>query len=143
MCFFCYEKTVISSEFTNDRIKLNSRAYQKLVTWKLSTIALASWIIMAFITNRNNPSVNIVIGIDRISNTGFTRKFNSPSTMATIMAVPKPFTCTPGNSIDVTYTANAEIRMFTIVPIVMLFMNLYYGANLHIILYLFNVCRVN
>jgi len=52
-------------------------------------------IINAFITNKNNPKVTIVTGnVNRIK-MGFTKKFNSPSTMATVKAVENSSTITP------------------------------------------------
>jgi hypothetical protein len=45
--------------------------------------------IMALITNKNNPSVKIVTGKVNKINIGFTKMFNNPKTIATIIEVPK------------------------------------------------------
>lgn len=47
----------------------------------LPTIAEVKLNIPAFITIVNNPSVKIVIGNDKINNTGFTAMFNSAKTI--------------------------------------------------------------
>jgi|Marorgknorr_s2lv_3_1036020.scaffolds.fasta_scaffold00737_6 hypothetical protein len=48
----------------------------------------ANKIINALTTNKNKPNVTIVIGSVRITKTGFTNKFNTANTKATIIAEP-------------------------------------------------------
>ena len=70
-----------------DKRILNNIATQILVTENPSINLSANNIINALITNRNNPSVRMVIGRVRIINIGFTNKFKIDSTTATITAV--------------------------------------------------------
>jgi len=51
-----------------------------------------------FITKRKRPRVMTVIGNDNISNIGFNTALRIPSTIATMIAVPKLFTDIPGSS---------------------------------------------
>lgn len=88
---------LLKTETIRDKIKLNKRAHQKLTTLKSGTIQAASIITRAFITNRNRPSVKIVMGIVKIIKIGLTTAFKILNTAATIMASKKEFTCTPGN----------------------------------------------
>ena len=66
---------------------LNKIAVQILPTANPSINLSANRIIMALITNKNNPKVIIVIGKVNIINSGFTNTFNTDNTAATIMAV--------------------------------------------------------
>lgn len=43
--------------------------------------------ISALIISKNNPNVTMVIGKVKITKTGFTNRFKTDNTMATIMAV--------------------------------------------------------
>lgn len=62
-------------------------------------------------TNKNNPNVKIVTGkVNRI-NIGFTKKFKSPSTMATVNAVVNSSTTTPFIKYDSAITREAVISI--------------------------------
>ena len=54
-----------------DKIKLNSKAHQKLCTWKPLTNFSANKTIKALIANKNRPKVNTVMGIVSTVNIGF------------------------------------------------------------------------
>jgi hypothetical protein len=71
----------------NDSSKLNKIAVHILETPKPSINRSANKIIMAFIINKNNPKVRIVIGRVKIINSGFTNTFKIAITAATIIAV--------------------------------------------------------
>lgn len=58
-----------------------------LLTEKPSISLSANKIIKALITNKNNPNVTMVIGKVKITKIGFTSKFNTDNTTATIIAV--------------------------------------------------------
>ncbi len=68
---------------------LKSNAVQKESTLKPPTIFEHNKMIMALITNKNNPSVKTVTGKVNKINIGFTKIFNNPKTIATIIEVPK------------------------------------------------------
>ncbi len=72
--------------------------------------------IMAFITSKNKPSVNIVAGSVKSINIGFTKILRSPNTSATSKAAFHPVTSTPGNryesSITKTVVKNIFINVF-------------------------------
>ena len=78
-----------------------------LLTEKPSINLSAKSIISAFITNKNNPKVNNVIGKVRITNIGFTIRFRIDKTTATIIAVVYESTCTPLSIFAITTTAIA------------------------------------
>ena len=52
----------------------------------------------ALITNKNSPNVNMVTGIVSMTNTGLTIAFSRAITIARIIAVSTPSTCTPGSN---------------------------------------------
>lgn len=108
---------------------LNSNAHQKLLTWKLSTRALANNMITVLITNKNKPKVSMVIGNDTNCNTGFKMAFKIPNTMATIIAVPKLLTEIPGNNQAVKYTATLDISICKIKFITFIFIDLLISNN--------------
>ena len=66
---------------------LNRIAIQILLTENPSIKLLANRIIKALIMSKNKPNVIMVIGKVKITNIGFTNKFKTDSTMASIMAV--------------------------------------------------------
>ena len=66
---------------------LNKIAVQILLTANPSINLSANRIIMALITNKNNPKVIIVIGKVNIINNGLTNTFKTDITAATITAV--------------------------------------------------------
>ncbi len=61
-------------------------------------------------TNKNKPKVISVTGNVRITNIGFINKFNNPKTIATIIAVVKLATCTPGKKFEINNTKAAVTR---------------------------------
>lgn len=97
-------------EFIIVRTRLKARAHQKLETvnpgTKASTIRTAT----AFITRRKSPKVTKVIGNVRKIRTGLTKALITPSTTATMTAVRKSFSLTPGSKYPVIKTAIAFIR---------------------------------
>jgi hypothetical protein len=66
---------------------LNSMATQTPSTENPSISLSANRINNAFTTNKNNPKVTMVIGNVRMTNIGFTKRFNIDNTIATITAV--------------------------------------------------------
>ena len=70
-------------------------AVQKELTLNPNIKWSQSIIIIAFITNKNNPSVKIVTGNVNNTKIGFTKKFNNPKTMATVNAVVNSSITTP------------------------------------------------
>lgn len=77
---------------------LNKMAVQMLFTAKPSINLSARRMIKALIINKNSPKVTMVMGKVKITKMGFTNRFKTASTMATIMAVTKVFPdrVTPG-----------------------------------------------
>ena len=80
----------------NNRLKIN--AHQILLTEKPLISLSASRIIIAFIISKKRPKVTMVTGSVKITNMGFTKKFNKLKTTATITAVIKLSTETLGNT---------------------------------------------
>lgn len=90
---------------------LNSMAVQKVFTLKPSTKWSHIKIIMALITNKNNPNVKNVTG--KVSNTkmGFTKKFNKANTIATFKEVSMPFeSVTPFKKLAISITKSAVMN---------------------------------
>lgn len=87
--------------------KLKINAHQKPSTEKPEIKESANRIIKALMTNKNNPSVSMVMGIVNTTRTGLTMAFKNPSTAATIMATKKPEVETPGNKYEARATATA------------------------------------
>lgn len=79
------------------KIRLKSKAHQKLDTANPGTIASVIMIKIALITKRKSPSVRIVIGIVRIINNGFKIALSKANTNATKMATRKLLIETPGS----------------------------------------------
>lgn len=71
------------------------------------TKASASKIMIALITRRNKPKVTMVTGSVSSTKTGFTIKFKTAKTKATIIAVTYPATLTPGRNFANNTTAKA------------------------------------
>lgn len=65
---------------------LKSKASKKSETTKPSTNLSANKMIIALITNKNNPKVTIVAGSVKKTKSGRTNIFNSDITIATIIA---------------------------------------------------------
>lgn len=78
-----------------DNTTLKSNAVQKVSTLNPPTILVHNKIIIALITNKNNPKVTMVKGSVNNTNMGFIKILSNPNTTATSKAVTKPSTCTP------------------------------------------------
>lgn len=92
-----------------DNTMPNSSAYQNPLILNPGTITPVSQIRNALITSVNNPSVKILIGsVNKIS-TGLIKVLSKPSTRATMSAVKKPPTCTPGSTYAAINIAKALI----------------------------------
>ncbi len=78
--------------------RLKIMAHQKLLTWKPSIKLAAKRMIMALMTKRKSPRVNMVMGKVKMTKMGFTKKLSKLSTTATIIAVNMESTPTPGNT---------------------------------------------
>lgn len=74
---------------------LKNKAVQNPFTSNPSTKWSHNRMIIALITNKKSPRVKTVTGKVNNTNTGFTKKFNNPSTIATINAVENSSTTTP------------------------------------------------
>ena len=70
-----------------DSKTLNKIAVQMLLTLNPAIKASAKSKIMAFIIKRNNPKLKIVIGKVSKTKSGFTKRFKTDNTTATIIAV--------------------------------------------------------
>ena len=79
-----------------DKRMLNSKAVQKLLTVNPLMNLSAKRIMQALITSKNKPKVTMVIGNVRMIKMGFKMAFRNAKTAATIMAVVKFATPTPG-----------------------------------------------
>lgn len=75
-----------------DNTTLKSNAVQKESTLKPPTMLVHKRMIMALITNKNKPNVNMVNGSVNNTNMGFINILSNPSTTATSNAVTKPAT---------------------------------------------------
>ncbi len=71
--------------------------------------------IMAFMINKNSPNVTIVTGKVSITSIGLTINLSNASTTATMIAVTKPSTATPGKNFESTTTATAVSNILIIV----------------------------
>ena len=87
--FFSSFKPECRIDCNIDKSMLNHNAVQKLLTLNPLMNLSANKMMQALITSKNNPKVTIVMGKVRIINTGFTSKFNTDNTTATIIAVKK------------------------------------------------------
>ena len=95
-----------------ERIKLNNKAIQKPVTLKPSIRLSANIIIKALITNKNKPKVRMVTGKVKMIRIGFMVTLNNAKTTATITALVKFTTETPGKKWAITNTAIAVNTIF-------------------------------
>ncbi len=89
---------------------LKNNAVQNESTANPPTILVHSKIMIAFITNKNSPKVITVTGKVKITNIGFINRFSNPKTIATIIAVVKLATCTPGKRFAINKTKAAVTR---------------------------------
>ena len=99
---------------------LNTRAAKKLCTVNPPINLPAKRIIQALITNKNSPNVTMVIGKVRMIKMGFNMALRNAKTAATIIAVVKLVTSTPGKKYAKTKTAIAVSKILKskfIVPI--------------------------
>lgn len=78
-----------------DNRMLKRMAIQMLLTENPLINSLAINIIMALITNKNNPNVIMVIGKVKTIKIGFTNKFKIDNTIATKIAVTYESSATP------------------------------------------------
>lgn len=83
-------------EIIIDKIRLKSKAHQKLLTENPGKITSANRMINALITKRKSPNDKIVIGIVRITSIGLIVAFNSASKATNRIAFKKLSTDTPG-----------------------------------------------
>ena len=86
-------ESLYTTDWDNESIILKKSAPKKPFTLKPSTSFVHNAIIAALITNRNNPKVKTVKGKVNKTNMGFTKTFNNPKTIATIIADLRPSTC--------------------------------------------------
>lgn len=68
----------------------------------------------ALMIKRNKPKVKIVTGSVSITSIGLTINLSNASIIATIIAVTKPSTATPGSSFESTTTATAVSKILII-----------------------------
>lgn len=94
-----------------DKITLKNKAVQNVSTLKPSTIFEHSKIMTALMTNKNKPKVRIVTGRVSITKMGLIKIFSNPRTTATIKAVAKPSTRTPGIKFEISRTKPDVIRI--------------------------------
>ena len=73
-----------------DNTTLKSSAVQKESTLNPPTILVHNKMIIALITNKNNPKVKTVNGSVNNTNIGFIKTLSNPNTTATSKAVTKP-----------------------------------------------------
>jgi hypothetical protein len=87
---YSYFLSVLKTEYNRNCVKeskiLDSNALQKPDTEKPAKSLSAKIIIIALITNRNMPNVNMVTGNVNKTMIGFTNMFNTESTNATPIA---------------------------------------------------------
>jgi len=96
------------SDVNIDKTMLNNIATQNPSTLNPSFIIFeVTRMMVALITNRNNPRVTIVIGNVRNIKMGFTYTFIKTNNTETTMAMGKLFTSTPGIRLAITKTAKA------------------------------------
>ena len=101
-----------------DNSILNSIAVHILLTEKPSIKFPANKMIKAFITNKNSPNVNTVMGSVKMTNMGLTNRFNKAKTTDTIIAVTYPSTVTPVKTwakINTATAVNKSLRMSFII----------------------------
>lgn len=72
--------------FKTDRMRLKANAHQNPSTSKPGVIVSTNSMINALITSRNSPNVKRVIGIVKITRSGFTMAFTTESITATSSA---------------------------------------------------------
>jgi len=96
MTYSFFDDSEDTSDWQNDSTRLNNSALQKSATSKPSTSSSHSITISALITNKNNPSVNMVTGSVNSTSSGLIKILSKPSTNATMIAVKKLSTLIPG-----------------------------------------------
>ena len=87
-------------EDTTESIRLKMSAHQKPLIVTPSISLSANKMIRALITNKNKPSVTIVIGNVRTRRIGFTKVLSSAKTIASIMASVNFGICTPSKTME-------------------------------------------
>jgi hypothetical protein len=94
-----------------DKTILKNKAVQKESIAKPRTMFAHNSIIIALITNKNNPKVRIVTGKVKIIIMGLINILSNPRTIATINAVVNPATRTPGIKFAISNTKPEVIRI--------------------------------
>ena len=85
--FYLFSPEILyTTDWDNESIILNKSAPKNPSILKPSTNFAHNAIIAAFMTNINSPSVKTVNGKVNKTNIGFTKTFNNPNTIATIIA---------------------------------------------------------
>lgn len=116
-------------DWKKERSRLKSKAHQIFFTSNPVTKESASRMIMALMISRKSPSVKIVTGNVKITNMGFTMKFNKLKTMATIIAVMYESTKMPFRSFERITTARALNKILRIIFIVHRLFNIKKGSH--------------
>ena len=96
---------------------LKKNAHQKPSTTKPGTIELVIRISKALTINKNRPNVSRVIGSVSKIISGLTKRLRIPKTRATISAVQKLATCTPGSKYAAITITIALANQFSTNPI--------------------------
>ena len=78
--------SLYTTDWDSESIILNNSAPKKPFTTNPSTRLAHNAIIPALITNKKRPSEKTVIGKVKNTNIGFTKTFNKPNTIETIIA---------------------------------------------------------
>lgn len=123
-----------NTDCKKDRSKLKIIAHQMLLTSKPDIKLSAIMMIIAFITSKKSPRVRMVIGRVKSTKIGFTIKLSKLNTMATITAVVKESTPTPGKICDKITTATALSKILRI-SFITLILNIKKVPNLALLKY--------
>lgn len=102
-----------------ESIILKSNAHQKPSIFIPSIKLSANKITIAFIANKNKPSVTTVTGKVRKTKIGFTIASNKDNTTAKINAVKILSICTPDNILESTNAMSAEKQILIMLFILM------------------------
>ena len=95
---YAYFASELRNEDTRERTRLKANAHRNPFTLNPGTIAETNKTRAAFITKVKSQKVKILIGRVKIINIGLTKVFRTPSATATIIAVTKFSTFTPGKT---------------------------------------------
>ncbi len=100
---------------------LNTNAHQNPSIKNPGTNELAINTKIVLITNKNNPNVNIVMGMVKMTKTGLTKTLSKARIPATTIAIIKPSTWAPGNTVEQIKTANADSNNLMIKLFILIF----------------------